>query len=152
MILVGEPIDGGESRLGAVACRFAFVGQDALKPAGRPPASGIDFVDRPIDGIEGVASDLTLDRGVDADADRRGVRCGGASRPKDCKPSRDPEPQRPVVAPPHGVLLSGFVRPSPTVGGFRGRRRRLPRRVRGGQSRLMAPRASRFSSARSTAG
>ena len=78
MVFAGELVDRRDADLGAVARRLPLVRHDHLELAPEHAALGVDLVDRHLDAVDGVAADLGLDGGVDADPDRLGLLRYGA--------------------------------------------------------------------------
>ena len=75
VVIAGELVDSGNSDLGALVRRLALIGCDHFELSPEHPALLIELVYRHLGAVHAVASDLELDRRVDADADRLGLLC-----------------------------------------------------------------------------
>ena len=75
VVIAGELVDSGNSDLGALVRRLALIGCDHFELSPEHPALLIELVYRHLDAVHPVASNLELDRCVDADADRLGLLC-----------------------------------------------------------------------------
>ena len=73
MVFAGQLVDRRDADLGAFGRRLALVRHDHLELAPEHTALSVDLVDRHLDAVDGVAADLGLDCGVDANPDRLGL-------------------------------------------------------------------------------